>query len=220
MDSTTIIKDMENKTLKKIVVLVLLALIPGVQMQAQDWKSILKGVASQVGEKVADKVDLFTVEGEWAYVKPDFKLESDNLLSKAGGELAAKKMEEKAADLMAKVGFTEQSVFSFNNDSTYTLSNGKRTLKGTYSLNKETKEIIMTPRFGKSFTGKVVKNALDPKKMSLLFHADNLMSFVKGISGALAQRSNNKTISAANALLNNYSGAMFGFELVNQNCKF
>ena len=78
----------------------------------------------------------------------------------------------------------------------------------------------MTPRFGKSFTGKVVKNALDPKKMSLLFHADNLMSFVKGISGALAQRSNNKTISAANALLNNYSGAMFGFELVNQNCKF
>lgn len=58
--------------------------------QAQDWKSILSGVANTVAEKVTG-VSTFSLEGTWTYVGPDCKFESDNVLAKVGSEIAAKK---------------------------------------------------------------------------------------------------------------------------------
>ena len=207
---------MENKTLTKIVVLVMLAVMPGVEIQAQDWKSILKGVAESVGQKVSDKlsekVETINLEGTWTYVKPDCKFQSESLLSKAGGEVASNKIEGKMTELLDKIGIDQNAVFTFKSDSTYTLNNGKREMAGTYSINNETKEITLTSRMKMNFTAKIQYNVLTPHKMSLLFKANKLMSFVQNVSGALARRSSNKTINAANTLLNQYDGLMLGVE--------
>ena len=57
-----------------------------VNLHAQDWKSIITGIASAVGDKVTGNNSL---EGTWKYAGPDCKFSSDNFLATAGGELAA-----------------------------------------------------------------------------------------------------------------------------------
>ena len=214
---------MSKMTLTKLVIVAVMLLLPGVKSNAQDWNSIFSGVADAVGDKLGDKLgdkiskkkDTFDVTGTWVYAKPDCKFDSDDLLSKAGGELAAAKIEKTMSDLMNRLGMSESSVFTFNADSSYTITRGDRIMKGTYSLNKETKEIVMTSRLKMNFTAKVVKNVLAPNKMSFLFKADKLMSFAQGISGALAKRSSNKTLASINKLFDQYDGMMLGFELKN-----
>ena len=209
---------MKNKTTIKMLVVALLTLLPATQTWAQDWKSVLSGVADAVGKKASDKLaekhDVFTVSGTWKYAKPDCKFESEDMLSKAGGELAAKKVEQQMSDVMTKLGIDENTVFTFNNDSTYTMRTSTRTMQGTYSLNKETREIVMTSKFRFHFTAKVERNLLKPNSMSLLFKADKLMNLAQTLTGALAKKSANKTISAASSLLGKYDGMNMGFELI------
>ena len=216
-------KKMRKQTLAKFLLTALMFLVPSIEMNAQDWKNILTGVASSLGEKVsekaAEKINYLSVEGTWTYVKPDCKFESDNLLAKAGSEIASNKIEEKITELMQKLGIDEQSVFTFNSDSTYTIKNSKRTTQGTYSLNKETQEITLVSRLNFHFTAKISKNVLSPNKMSLLFKADKLMSVAKTITGSLTRNSTNKTMGAINAILDGYNGMMLGFELESENQK-
>lgn len=205
----------------KVILMFLLAGMPTITIQAQDWKSILSGVANSIGEKVSekvsDKIDTISVTGTWKYMKSDCKLQSDDPLSKVGGELAAKKVESHMEELLAKLGIDENTVFSFNSDSTYTIKIGKRTLKGTYSLNKDTKEMTMVSRLKVRSTAKVTKNVLAPTKMGLLFKADKLIALVQNVTNTLAQKSSNKTINAAKTLITKYDGMMLGIELNKQN---
>ena len=209
---------MKNKLIIKIIVVALLAIMPTTETWGQDWKSILSGVADAVGkkasEKISEKNDIFTVNGSWQYARPDCKFESEDLLSKAGGELAAKKVEQQMSDVLNKLGIDENTVFTFNNDSTYTMKTSARTMQGTYSLNKETKEIVMTSKFRFHFTAKVERNLLKPNSMSLLFKADKLMNLAQTLTGALAKRSTSKTVSTISTLLGKYDGMTMGFELV------
>ena len=215
---------MRKNILAKIIIVTLLAFLPTVQMSAQDWKSILSGVADAVGkkasEKIREKIDTFTVSGTWRYSQPDCKFDSDDLLSKAGGEVAAKKVEQQMMNVLNKIGINENTVFTFNNDSTYTMRTGKRTMQGTYSLNKATKEIVMTSRLRFHFTAKVERNILKPNTMSLLFKADKLMSLAQNVTGALAKKSTNKTISTVSSLLSKYDGMNMGFVLVNDSAEY
>ena len=60
---------------------------------AQDLKSVLSGVVKNV---VGDKTTTASsIIGTWTYAGPECQFESDNLLAKAGGEVAAKEVEEK-----------------------------------------------------------------------------------------------------------------------------
>ena len=67
------------------------------QWNGSGLKSILSGVANAVANKVTGESASLT--GTWAYVGPDCKFESDNLLAKAGGEVAAKQVEDKMSRL-------------------------------------------------------------------------------------------------------------------------
>ena len=211
---------MKKGNFKHILIVFVLAVLPNLQVAAQDWKSILKGVATAAGEKasskLAEKMDTLVIAGKWAYSKPDVRFESDDLLSKAGSELAAKKAEEQLVDVLTKIGINENTVFTFNEDSTYTMRTDKRTMQGTYSLNKKTREIILTSRLKVQFSAVVDQNILKPKQMSLRFNAEKLMTLAKYVTGTLAQKSTNKSIALANTLLSKYNGLTFGFELTKQ----
>ena len=204
---------MNKSNLIKVVCMLVLLAVSGANAQAQDWKSILKGVANAVANK--EGLTTFNLTGTWKYIKPDCKFESDNLLSKAGGEVAAKKIEDKMTEVLNKMGFTEDCVYVFNADSTYTSTAKGRTTKGTYSYNSETKELTMKTRLGLKFNA-TIHQGLAKNKMSLLFKADKLMTLMQVIGGKLGSKSSNSTIGAATSLLNEYDGLQVGFELEKQ----
>lgn len=177
---------------------------------AQDWKSILTGVANTIGNKV-NTSDINLV-GTWQYVNPDCKFESDNLLAKAGGEVAAKKVEEKMSEVFTKLGFTDGCTYVFNADSTYTSTVKGRTTEGTYTYDASSKSLTMKTRLGVKFTANVSRN-LTGDKMSLLFKADKLMNLVQSVGSFVGKNSSDATLNSVISLLDEYEGLQLGFEL-------
>ena len=181
---------MKKSILWRSVLVLALCIAGTANGMAQDLKSILSGVANAVANKVTGESASLT--GTWAYVGPDCKFESDNLLAKAGGEVAAKQVEDKMSGVLEKLGFKEGTTYTFNADSTYTSVVGGKTVNGTYSYNADTKE------------------------MSLLFKADKLMSLAQTITGAVASKSSNSAVSTASSLLSQYDGLQLGVQLKKQ----
>ena len=135
--------------------------------------------------------------------------------AKAGGEVAAKQVEEKMSGVLEKLGFKEGATYTFNEDSTYTSVIGGKTVNGTYSYNADTKELTMKTRLGLKVNATVSKG-LTGNTMSLLFKADKLMSLAQTITGAVASKSSNSAVSTANSLLSQYDGLQLGVELKKQ----
>ena len=94
---------MKKSVLWRSVLVLALCIAGTANGMAQDLKSILSGVANAVANKVTGESASLT--GTWAYVSPDCKFESDNLLAKAGGEVAAKQVEDKMSGVLEKLGF-------------------------------------------------------------------------------------------------------------------
>lgn len=185
-------------------------------VSAQDWKSVLGGVVNKVEETVSKVNESVSMVGTWKYTAPDCKFESDDLLSKAGGEVAAKKVEEQISNYLSKLGFNENTVYVFNADSTYTSTVAGRTVNGTYSYNKDTKEVTLKTKIGLKMTAQISTSVLNGGKMSLLFKADKLMSLAQAVTGAVAGKSSNATVSTLNTVLSQYDGLLLGFEMQKQ----
>ena len=185
-------------------------------VSAQDWKSVLGGVVNKVEETVSKVNESVSMVGTWKYTAPDCKFESDDLLSKAGGEVAAKKVEEQMSNYLSKLGFNENTVYVFNADSTYTSTMAGRTVNGTYSYNKDTKEVTLKTKIGLKMTAQISTSVLNGGKMSLLFKADKLMSLAQAVTGAVAGKSSNATVSTLNTVLSQYDGLLLGFEMQKQ----
>ena len=98
-----------------------------------------------MGDKVTGNNSL---EGTWKYADPDCKFSSDNFLATAGGELAAKKVEEQMGGILEKIGFKDGATYVFNADGTYTSTIQGRSMSGTYSYNADTKELVLKTRLG------------------------------------------------------------------------
>lgn len=185
-------------------------------VSAQDWKSVLGGVVNKVEETVSKVNESVSMVGTWKYTAPDCKFESDDLLSKAGGKVAAKKVEEQMSNYLSKLGFNENTVYVFNADSTYTSTVAGRTVNGTYSYNKDTKEVTLKTKIGLKMTAQISTSVLNGGKMSLLFKADKLMSLAQAVTGAVAGKSSNATVSTLNTVLSQYDGLLLGFEMQKQ----
>lgn len=185
-------------------------------VSAQDWKSVFGGVVNKMEETVSKVNESVSMVGTWKYTAPDCKFESDDLLSKAGGEVAAKKVEEQMSNYLSKLGFNENTVYVFNADSTYTSTVAGRTVNGTYSYNKDTKEVTLKTKIGLKMTAQISTSVLNGGKMSLLFKADKLMSLAQAVTGAVAGKSSNATVSTLNTVLSQYDGLLLGFEMQKQ----
>lgn len=179
--------------------------------QAQDWKSILSGIANTVTEKVTG-VSTFSLEGTWTYAGPDCKFESDNVLAKVGSEIAAQKVETEITNILSKIGFKEGVTYTFNADGTYSSTVNGRTTQGTYTYDSETNELALKTKLGYTFNATVSKSIENSNKISLLFNADKLMSLAQTVSSALKS----SATSTLSTILGQYDGMKIGFELTKQ----
>lgn len=196
---------MRKKTLLKSIWILLVMCGVSANAGAQDLKSILSGVAKAVvGNKATTASSII---GTWTYSGPECQFESENLLAKAGGEMAAKEVEEKMIAVYNKVGMNNIR-YTFNEDGTYSYQMKKRTVTGSYVFDDAAKTITMTGKLGLKTVAYVTVTGND---MSMVFKADKLMSILKTITGAASKV--NSTAATINSVAEAYDGLMLGFEL-------
>lgn len=196
---------MKKKTLLKSIWILLVMCGMSANAGAQDLKSILSGVAKAVIGNKATTAS--SVIGTWTYSGPECQFESENLLAKAGGEMAAKEVEEKMIAVYNKVGMNNIR-YTFNEDGTYSYQMKKRTVTGSYVFDDAAKTITMTGKLGLKTVAYVTVTGND---MSMVFKADKLMSILKTITGAASKV--NSTAATINSVAEAYDGLMLGFEL-------
>ena len=183
---------MKKKNVFKWWGVVLILSMCSVHAEAQDLKSVLTGVAKAViGNKATTA---HSIVGTWTYQAPECQFESDQLLAKAGGEIAAKEVEEKLQTIYDKIGLAGIK-YIFKED-------------GTYSYDDEAKTITMKNKLGIQTVAYVTVTG---NSMSLVFNADKLMSILKVITGAASKV--NSTAATLNSVAEAYDGLMLGFEL-------
>jgi hypothetical protein len=176
--------------------------------------SIIENV---VGGAVA-KLDL-SIEGTWTYSQPEVQFKSDNLLAQAGGAAATIKVENNLKKLYDKIGINKSLSYTFSSDSTFTqtikIGSSVKTLKGTYTLDKENKVITLQyAAIGKIGLGRI--NAIYANtgtSLALIFDASQMLSFTKKVLAALSSVSGVASISTITALIQNYDGMLLGYKM-------
>ena len=130
-------------------------------------ENIEKAVNAVTGKSTAD------MTGTWSYTGSAIEFESDNLLQKAGGAVAATAAEKKLDEQLAKVGIKAgQMSFTFNADSTFSAKVGQKSMKGSYSYNASTQKVNL--KFAKLIGMNAKVNATSTT-MDLLFESDKLL---------------------------------------------
>ncbi len=176
-------------------------------LHAQSLKDLLnkenieKAVNTLTGKNTA------SMTGTWEFSGSALEFESDNLLQKAGGGLAATAVEKKLDGFLEKVGIEPgQMSFTFNEDSTFQTNIKGRNLKGSYSYDEATQKINL--KFAKLIGINTTVNCTS-QEMELLFPSDKLLTLIT----FLASKSNNATLQSIGSLAGSYDGMMLGFTL-------
>lgn len=167
--------------------------------------SIINGILNNViGSGSFSKQDLCA--HTWKYSKPGCAFTSENLLAKAGGEIAANKVEEKLGEYYSKFGFSgSNTYFTFKTDGTFAAKIDGKSWQGNYTFDEKTHAIQMKGLL-LSMSGYATKTT---NGISLLFDQTKLLNLIKTM-GALKGSS---ALSAIGTIANNYDGMRVGFEM-------
>ena len=164
--------------------------------------SILDNV---IGSTTFKKADLCA--HTWKYKSPGCAFTSENLLAKAGGEIAAKKVEEKLSTYYQKAGFSSSNTyFKFNEDGTFNAKIDGKSWSGTYTFDEKTHAIDLKGRLLLSLNGFATKNT---SGISILFETKKLLTIIQ----TLTALSGNTTLGTIGEISKNYDGIRVGFDL-------
>ena len=112
--------------------------------------SIISGLLNNViGSGTFSKADLCA--HTWKYSKPGCAFTSENLLAKAGGEIAANKVEEKLSTYYNKFGFNSSNTqFTFTTDGNFSAQIDGKPWQGTYTFDEKTHAIHLKGQIGRA----------------------------------------------------------------------
>ena len=166
--------------------------------------SIINGILNNViGSGTFKQADLCHT---WKYSKPGCAFTSENLLAKAGGEIAASKVENKLEGYYKKFGFSSSNTyFTFNTDGTFSAKIDGKAWNGSYTFDEKTHAIQLKGLL-LSASGYATKTT---NGISLLFDQKKLLNLIK----ALSAFKGSSTLSAVGSIANNYDGMQVGFEM-------
>lgn len=166
--------------------------------------SIINGILNNViGSGTFKQADLCHT---WKYSKPGCAFTSENLLAKAGGEIAASKVENKLEGYYKKFGFSSSNTyFTFNTDGTFSAKIDGKSWNGSYTFDEKTHAIQLKGLL-LSASGYATKTT---NGISLLFDQKKLLNLIK----ALSAFKGSSTLSAVGSIANNYDGMQVGFEM-------
>lgn len=167
--------------------------------------SIISGLLNNViGSGTFSKKDLCA--HTWKYSKPGCAFTSENLLAKAGGEIAANKVEEKLSTYYKKFGFNSSNTqFTFTTDGNFSAQIDGKPWQGTYTFDEKTHAIHLKGLL-LSASGYATKTT---NGISLLFDQKKLLNLIK----MLSTFKGSSTLSAVGSIANSYDGMRVGFEM-------
>lgn len=144
----------------------------------------------------------------WKYSKPGCAFTSENLLAKAGGEIAASKIEEDLSKYYSKFGFSNSNTyFTFKTDGTFAAKIDGKSWNGTYTFDEKTHAIQLKGLLLSAF-GFATRTA---NGISLLFEQKKLLTLIKTLSKL--NLTGSTTMSAVSSIVDNYDGVRIGFEM-------
>ena len=153
-----------------------------------------------------DKVKAQQLIGDWKYKGPGCAFTSENLLAKAGGEIAAVQIEEKVQPYYQQVGLSAENTFiSFKEDGTFSSRIAGTPFSGQHTFDEETQKITLKSLF-------LSVNCYAKKEVggiSILFEAKKLLTLLQTVSAF----SGNKDLQTISDLSKKYDGVRIGFDL-------
>ena len=172
-------------------------------MGAMSGKGAINAITSVIG---LDKLSAKGLIGSWRYSRPGCAFTSENLLAKAGGEMAAVKIEEKIQPYYQQVGITSDNTYIiFNEDGTFSAKILGTPLKGTYTFDEAAATITLkTMLFSTNCYAKREYGGI-----SVLFEANKLLTLLQTI----AAFSGNQNLQAIGDISKQYDGVRIGFDM-------
>ena len=169
--------------------------------------SIINGILNNViGSATFSQADLCA--HTWKYSKPGCAFTSENLLAKAGGEIAASKVEEDLSKYYSKFGCSKSNTyFTFKTDGTFAAKIDGQSWNGTYTFDEKTHAIQLKGLL-LSASGFATRTA---NGISLLFEQKKLLTLIKTLSKL--NLTGSTTMSAVSSIVDNYDGVRIGFEM-------
>ena len=165
--------------------------------------SVVNAITSVIG---LDKVSAQNLIGSWTYNGPGCAFTSENLLAKAGGEVAAAQIEQKLQPYYQQVGISASNTqITFNQDGTFSSKIAGTNFSGTYTFDESSQQIKLKGMLLSlnCYTKREING------ISILFEAKKLLTVLQTMS-ALSGNSNLQTIGD---LSKQYDGVRVGFDL-------
>lgn len=160
-------------------------------------------VRSVIGTDKPKKKDLIAT---WHYQQPGAAFTSENLLAKAGGEVAATQVKEKLASYYATVGISSSNTYiQFKDDNTFSGKIDGKSISGSYTYNEDDCKLEMKMLLF-SATAYAKKTTVG---MSILFESKKLLTLLQ----TMAALSGNSTLETMGDLSKNYDGVRIGFDM-------
>ena len=172
-------------------------------MGAMSGKGAINAITSVIG---LDKLSAKGLIGSWRYGRPGCAFTTENLLAKAGGEMAAVQIEEKIQPYYQQVGITSDNTYIiFNEDGTFSAKIIGTPLKGTYTFDEAAAKITLkTMLFSTNCYAKREYGGI-----SVLFEANKLLTLLQTI----AAFSGNQNLQAIGNISKQYDGVRIGFDM-------
>lgn len=167
---------------------------------------------SLLGSLLGSTMTEQTIVGTWTYQQPEVRFESENLLAKAGGEVAAASIEQKLSTYLSKIGISQgATTYTFNEDKTFSIATGSKTIStGTYTFDASSKTLTMQGSLG--LLNQTCTVGMDGTNLCLLFDADKMLTAVNAV-GSVLGKANSTLGSITNILGSNYKGMKLGFQM-------
>lgn len=166
-----------------------------------------EGVANAITSVIGlNKVRPQELLDTWSYSGPGCAFMSENLLAKAGGEMAAVQIEQKLLPYYQQVGLSaNNTIISFKEDGTFSAKVGGAPLSGQFTFDEQNQKITLkTLLFSTScYTKKELGG------ISILFEANKLLTILQ-MASAL---SGNKDLQTIGEISKNYDGVRIGFDM-------
>lgn len=175
--------------------------------------SILGGLANEntlgsltnlvIGSVKLSQSDLI---GTWTYVQPACAFTSENLLAKAGGAVAAGKVNEQLLPAYKNVGISSSNTtLTFDENGNCSGKIDGVPISGTYTFNSSTSAVKIKSLFY-STTAYATRTT---NGLSFTFESKKLLSVLQTVS----KLSGNSTLSTVGDLSKNYDGVRVGFDM-------
>lgn len=205
------------KTLKTTIATCLTAVLVAAGMASCGSASGLGQVLSTIGTGGTigniftsviglDKVSQQQLIGTWGYAGPGCAFTSENLLAKAGGEVAATRIEQELAPYYTRIGITAANTqVTFNTDGTFSAVIAGKSFNGQYAFDEASAKITLkTLLFSINCYAKREVGGI-----SLLFESKKLLTVLQ----MMAALSGNETAQKIGELSKNYDGVRLGFDM-------